>query len=177
MNEQTLFAKAESLGIKFKKNIKENELLLLIEEAELAPKVNKTEVKKTEAKKTVTPSAVNIIKPIKKQKNNTIKTAKRMVRCIITPLSESMRTMSSEMYAVGNGTVGFIKKVVRFNKETIEPCQIVRHLNSKKMLLQIETGEGVNVKLERVPAFNIKILPDYTEKELNALFEKGKAAR
>lgn len=185
---QELFAKADKLGLDYKKNASSDDIAVLIEEAEMAKKAEgydepaevvaeKAEVKpKSEPKKVSGAKPSNVLKPMKAQKGKTLMAANRLIRCIITPLDEAMRTISSEMYSVGSPSTGFVKKVIRFNEETIEPAILVNHLRGKKMLLQQETGKGVQVKMKRVPAFSIQILKDYTPKEIEELFAKGKAS-
>ena len=189
MSRAELFAKADELNVTYRKNMSTDDITVLIEEAEMAKKaegyVNPIEVEeveevvKTETKKPAVKGAKpsNVLKPMTPQKSKVIRGANRLVRCIIIPLEESMRSINSEMYSVGTPATGFIKKVVRFNEETIEPMILVNHLRGKKMLLQADTGKGARVKLKRIPAFNIKVLPDYTEEELKELFDKGKASR
>lgn len=183
MARNELFEKADSLGVKYKKNEKTEIIEARIAEAEDAknieekasgyldpepkddvenndePKLEKTEPAKKEA--SVPPRLA----------------ANRMVRCIINPLSDSMKGINSEMYSVGTGKTGFVKKVVRFNEETLEPLIIVKHLKGKKMLIQSDGKSEGSVKLKNLPAFNITVLPDYTEKELEELFAKGRASK
>lgn len=165
MTRDELKAKAKELGIEFKGNIKTDDLEDLVEQAEMEKK------------------AAGYDKPLPKAdtesategttKADMRKSALKMVRCIVTPLDERMRTLPSEMYSTGNRKLGFIKKVVRFNVETLEPQIIIDLLQEKQSLIQ--QTNMVNGKLETKKtfsdAFNIRILPDFTEEEIKELME------
>lgn len=166
--------KAVELGIEVKGNPKKDELEQMIadkqEELVIAAKAEGYEKPKeefvTKAKAVVTEA---------QSKVNARKNALKMVKCIITPLDERMRDMPSEMYSVGNRSVGFIKKVVRFNEETIEPTIILKHLKEKRMLIQqtkVVNGRQV-VSKKSAPAFAIQELA-FTEEELENFKNKNK---
>ena len=173
MARNELFEKADELGVEYKKNESTEVIQAKIEEAEIAAKAEgyekpvKTEDKKEEDKpKTPVTKSGKEVSPIL--------AANRMVRCIITPLAESLKGQSSEMYSVGTSATGFVKKVVVFNRETIEPLIVVKHLKGKTMTMQVDTNTPGVAELKRVPAFNIQVLPDYTEEELEELMAKSK---
>jgi len=172
MDRQEMMARAEELGLEFKKNISNADLEKLIENAEFEAK--EKAIKEAESK------AGLEVKPSSTKKENVIdkKAARRealkLKRVIITPLDERMRTLPSEMYSVGNKNVGFIKKVVRFGVETLEPVIILNHLKEKKALIQqTNMVNGMPVTTKRMaPAFSIQELPDLTEEEFRELKEK-----
>lgn len=106
------------------------------------------------------------------EKANDRREAHKMIKCIITPLDDKMKTLPSEMYSVGNKNIGFIKKVVRFGRVTIEPKAIVDVIKEKKALIQQTTeinGKPVTRKV-MMPAFSIQEL-EFTAEEL-AEFKK-----
>lgn len=180
-----LFAKADTLGLKYKKNWSADDMMVLIEEAEMAKIENKIDGNVVVEKSKVDNSKINkasnqaqnIVQKIVKTKGQSIRDSKKLIRCIITPLDETMRSVNSEMYSIGTASTGFVKKVILFNKETLEPMSVIRNLLGRKLLMQTDSATTGKVKLESPDAFSIKILPDYTETELKKLFEKGRANR
>lgn len=163
MDRKEQLAKATELGLEFPKNITDSKLADIIEEAEMLAKeaqFEKPAPKPKEAKKV--------------DKVSARKEALLMKRVIITPLDERMRTSPSELYSVGNKNIGFIKKVVRFGVETLEPQIILNALKEKRTLIQQTTvinGKPVTRKRQGA-AFAIEYLPDLTKEELEEL--KGK---
>lgn len=163
MDRKDKIAKATELGLEFPKNISNDKLDELLEEAEMLAK--EAQYEKPEVK----PDA-----PKKVDKASARKEALRMRRVIITPLDERMRTAPSELYSVGNKNIGFIKKVVRFGIETLEPQIVLDTLKEKKALIQqttIVNGRPKTTKRQGA-AFAIEYLPDLTKEELEELKDK-----
>lgn len=167
MSRKEQIAKAEDMGLEFKGNISNDALEELIENAEMAAK-EATFEKPTEESKAVTKKAIGETSG----KADARKEALRMIKCVVTPLDERMRDMPSEMFSTGNKQLGFIKKVVRFGVETIEPKVILDTLREKKALIQSKSVvNGKQVVTKRLsPAFSIQEL-EFTEEEL-ASFKK-----
>ena len=162
--------KARELGLKVAGNMKREELEVVIEEAmaeaEIAAKEATYEKPTAESKAAVSDS---------KAKADVRMGALQLRKVIITPLDNRMKDIPSDMFSVGTKATGFIKKVVRFNRETIEPNIILKHLKEKQMLIQ-ETSEvkgKLITKKRSVPAYNIQEL-EFTKEELEAIANKGK---
>jgi len=163
MERKDKIAKAEDMGLEFPKNISNDKLDEIIEEAEMLAKeaaYEKPAEKPAEVKKV--------------DKATARKQALLMKRCIITPLDERMRTAPSELYSVGNKNIGFIKKVVRFGVETLEPMIVINNLKEKKALVQQTTVVNGKPKTTKRmgSAFAIEILPDLTKEEIEELKAK-----
>jgi len=163
MTRDELKVKAKELDVEYKSNISTDKLEELVEAAEMAKK--EAGYEKPIKKKDDEPKRVD--------KATMRKNAMLMKRCIITPLDERLRGAPSEMYSVGNGSLGFIKKVVQFGVETLEPMVIIEHLRDKQALIQqatvVKGMPKVTKKLGK--AFAIEMLPDYTEEEWKAIKE------
>lgn len=159
--------KAIALGISVKGNPKKEELELAIEEKldeqMLAAKAATYESIPPE-EKVVAPEVSEAV-----QKANNRRDAYLMVKCIVTPLREEHRTLPSELFCIASSTVT-IKKVVTFNKTTLEPSAILNHLREQTMPVYTKffVDGKEYTKTELVPAYNIKEL-DFTEEELEAV--------
>ena len=167
MTREELKAQATELKLDFKDNTPTEKLSQMVEEA-LFNKVEKSFGNEpTEAPKVVTAGKV--------EKKDPRKEAYLMVRCIITPLDSRMADLPGEIFSVGNGVIGFQKKVVQFNVETLEPAFILETIKEKKMLQQTKTvdSKGMPVVTKRlVPAYNIQYLPKFTPAELEVFLAK-----
>jgi len=163
---EELVEKAKSLDLEFKGNIKTETLRVLVEEREIELKASAYEKPTEESKKAVKATKTNA--DIRRE-------ALLMKRCIITPLAETSRNLPSEMFSIGSPKLGFIKKVVRFNVETLEPKVIIDHLEEKKTLLQIKSMvDGKPVVTKRLSkAYSVQILPDLTKEEFAKLAGKN----
>jgi len=164
MTRDELKVRAAELNVEYKVNISTDKLEDLVETAEMAKK--EATYEKPIVKKDDVPAAG--ITKVEMRKN-----ALLMKRCVITPLDERLRGAPSEMYSVGNGKLGFIKKVVQFGVETLEPMIIIEHLQEKQALIQQTTVvKGMPKVTKRIgKAFAIDILPDLTEAEWRELKE------
>ena len=161
-DREQLFKDAETLGLEFKKNISSADLKELIadakEEKAIEAKADTYEVPLVEeAPKT---QVVN--------KSDAKKNANMLKRVIITPLETSKQELQAEIFSVGRGATGFIKRTVIFKEERLLPIPIIRHIKSKRMsgTKSRNTPKGVVHDTISVPAYNIEFLPDLTEAEL-----------
>jgi len=163
-----LKVEAEALNLEYRGNISSNDLEALIDEAKQDSKANAEEAsmnaKEAKYMKPDPEVAIETKKEVSaaKKKASARKESMRMVKCIITPLSENMRELPSEMYSVNAYGAGFVKKVVRFNTETIEPVVVLNFLREKKALIQVKSknkhGREI-VRKQLAPAFSIQELP------------------
>lgn len=162
MERKEKIARLEELGVEFKKNISNEELDIMLEEAEI------------EAKAAAAPVAVKKEGEMSaSDKASARQNALKLVKCVITPLDDKMKQLPSEMYSVGNKNIGFVKKVVRFGTPTLEPQCIIDLLKEKRALLQQTTeinGKPVTKKV-LLPAFAIEELK-LTEEEINSVKNK-----
>ena len=169
---EKLFEEAETLGLKFKKNISSNDLKELIIEAK--DKKEDEEIKAKEA---------TYEKPVKEEEVETeVITEKKpkvspgqarinalnLKRVIITPLEPSKQEVQAEIFSIGTGATGFIKRAVKFNEEVLVPVPIIRHIKGKQMSATKgrPTKLGMVQETISVPAYNVQVLPDFTEEEL-----------
>ncbi len=172
---------ADELGLEYKGNISNVDLEALINESgaeESADEEASMSAKEAKYMKPDPEAAVEVKKEVTaaKKKASARKESMRMVKCIITPLSENMRDMPSEMYSVNALGAGFIKKVVRFNVETIELVTFINFLREKKALLQVKSknkhGREI-VRKQLAPAFSIQEIP-LTDEEIDQIEKKSK---
>ncbi len=181
MERNNKMARATELGLKFQKNISNEKLDKMIEEAELAKTASNEKLDKATEEAEIAAKAASYDTPKpkkeevgKKKSKITRREALLLKPVIITPLDERMRTLPSELYCVGNGHIGTIKKVVRFNVKTLEPVLILDMLREKRALVQqTVTVKGVDHVVKRQgAAFAIEELPALTEEELEELTSK-----
>jgi hypothetical protein len=142
--------KATDMGLEFAGNIKKEELEQLIKDAE-----ENEEIEAKMASYELPKEEVKVDKPAKKVNHRM--DAMKLIKCVITPLADSKRNLTHEMFSVGNAQVGFIKKVVSLGVETFEPTIIVKNIKQRKMVVaQKKTVDGKEVIVnKRVPAYNI----------------------
>lgn len=164
MERKELVAKAKELELEFPGNISTEKLENLVEEAEIAVKASGYEV----AKPKPIDSPVEVTGAVLR-KNGLL-----MKHVIITPLSDTSRTLASDMHTVMTPKLGTIKKVVQYGKPSLEPVAILTMLEEKSTLIQQKTTlNGVElVRKVAAPAFNIKYLPDLTLEEFEDLKNK-----
>lgn len=149
MTYQELKEKAKELGVDVSGQPNKAELEVLVQDAEeaktMAAKEATFEKPNEEAKKAVQSQISDAAKKV-----NARQAAMLMKKVKITPLDERMRGLPSEYFSVGNKHIGFISKVVRFNKPTWEPECILQLLREKKMIIQeSETINGKEVVIKR----------------------------
>lgn len=178
MERKEIIAKLEELGADYKKNAKTEDLVIVLAEAKEMKELEDAEAKiEAKAAKAEVAETVEVEEGAKKplsatQKAGARQEAHRLIKCIITPLDDKMKTLPSEMYSVGNRNIGFVKKVVRFGVITPEPKIILDTLKEKKALIQQTmeiNGKPVTRKVLS-PAFAIQEL-EFTAEEL-AEFKK-----
>jgi len=169
-----LKAKAVELGIEIKGNPKredlEEEVRVAIENAEMLAKEAKYEKPSEDSKKVVENT---------KSAASTRQSQLQLKKVVITPLDERLKNVPSELVAVGNGKTGFIKKVVKFNTESLEPVAILNLLKERQMLIQesFEKNGKVHTRKRMVPAYNVREMP-FTQDDLEAIEAKfGEAVR
>lgn len=149
MTYQELKEKAKELGVEVTGQPSKAELEVMVQDAEeaksMADKEAKFEKPTEEAKKAVQSQMSDAAKKVTARQ-----AAMLMKKVKITPLDERMRGLPSEYFSVGNKHIGFITKVVKFNKPTWEPECILQLLREKKMVIQeSETVNGKEVVIKR----------------------------
>ncbi len=187
---QEMMAKAEEMGLTFKKNISNDDLRDLVEysvddtavdalAAELAKKAEADEKAKQEildAKKAEA-SAKKAEKLSEGQvKAKARKEAMRLVRCIVTTMDKDKSELNGEIFSASNSFTGFVKKMVPFNQEWHVPSIILDVIQDKKMLATKvrKTPKGDIKENIEIPAYSINILPALTQQELDALKHETK---
>ena len=185
MTRDELKARAEELGLSYNSNIKTEALAELITNAEngltpeivAAAKEAEEVAKKLVAEKPVEGAVENKAKTVGQVKAEARKNAMKLVRCIVTSMDKDKADLSGEIISCGNSMTGMIKKFIPFGKEWHVPTVILETLKDKKMLMTRDrrTDKGTVKEHYEVSQYNVQILPDLTQEELNRLLkEDGK---
>lgn len=185
MSRDELKARAEELGLSYNSNIKTEALAELITNAEngltpeivAAAKEAEDVAKKLVAEKPVEVAVENKAKTVGQVKAEARKNAMKLVRCIVTSMDKDKADLSGEIISCGNSMTGMIKKFIPFGKEWHVPVVILETLKDKKMLMTRDrrTDKGTVKEHYEVSQYNVQILPDLTQEELNRLLkEDGK---
>ena len=185
MTRDELKVRAEELGLSYNSNIKTDALAELITNAEngLTPEIvaaakEAEEVsKKLVADKPVETPVENKAKTVGQVKAEARKNAMKLVRCVVTSMDKDKADLSGEIISCGNSMTGMIKKFIPFGKEWHVPTVILETLKDKKMLMTRDrrTEKGTVKEHYEVSQYNVQILPDLTQEELNRLLkEDGK---
>jgi hypothetical protein len=196
MDRKEMMEKADELGLEYKKNISNDALSELIEGAEGTTEVETEEEVDTEAAikevadrlakeqkamvDAVAAQKVEEKKPAKatigNAKAQARKEAMKLVRCIVTPMDKDKAELNGEIISCGNSMTGMIKKYIPFGKEWHIPTVIVDTLKDKKMLSTRDrkTPKGTIKENIELPQYNVQILPDLTQEELNRLVKENK---
>ena len=186
MTREELKARAEELGLSYNSNIKTDALAELITNAEngITPEIaaaakEAEEVAKKLVEKPVAEVApvVNQAKTVGQVKAEARKGAMKLIRCIVTSMDKDKADLSGEIISCGNSMTGMIKKFIPFGKEWHVPMVILETLKDKKMLMTRDrrTDKGTVKEHYEVSQYNVQILPDLTQEELNRLLkEDGK---
>lgn len=186
MTRDELKVRAEELGLSYNSNIKTDALAELITNAEngLTPEIvaaakEAEEVSKKLVEKQAVEAApvVNQAKTVGQVKAEARKEAMKLVRCVVTSMDKDKADLSGEIISCGNSMTGMIKKFIPFGKEWHVPMVILETLKDKKMLMTRDrrTDKGTVKEHYEVSQYNVQILPDLTQEELNRLLkEDGK---
>lgn len=186
MTRDELKARAEELGISYNSNIKTDALAELIsnaeqgitpEIAEAAKAAEEVSKKLVEDKPKEETKVDNKAKTVGQIKAEARKAALKLVRCIITSMDKDKADLSGEIISCGNSMTGMIKKFIPFGKEWHVPVVLLETLKDKKMLMTRDrrTDKGTVKEHYEVSQYNVQILPDLTQEELNRLLkEDGK---
>lgn len=186
MTRDELKVRAEELGLSYNSNIKTDALAELITNAEngLTPEIVAAAKEAEEvAKKLVEKQAVEVApvvnqaKTVGQVKAEARKEAMKLVRCVVTSMDKDKADLSGEIISCGNSMTGMIKKFIPFGKEWHVPMVILETLKDKKMLMTRDrrTDKGTVKEHYEVSQYNVQILPDLTQEELNRLLkEDGK---
>lgn len=186
MTRDELKVRAEELGLSYNSNIKTDALAELITNAEngLTPEIVAAAKEAEEvAKKLVEKQVVEVVpvvnqaKTVGQVKAEARKEAMKLVRCVVTSMDKDKADLSGEIISCGNSMTGMIKKFIPFGKEWHVPMVILETLKDKKMLMTRDrrTDKGTVKEHYEVSQYNVQILPDLTQEELNRLLkEDGK---
>ena len=186
MTRDELKVRAEELGLSYNSNIKTDALAELITNAEngLTPEIVAAAKEAEEVAKKLVEKQVVEVAPVENKaktvgqvKAEARKNALKLVRCIITSMDKDKADLSGEIISCGNSMTGMIKKFIPFGKEWHVPMMILETLKDKKMLMTRDrrTDKGTVKEHYEVSQYNVQILPDLTQEELNRLLkEDGK---
>lgn len=185
MTRDELKVRAEELGLSYNSNIKTDALAELIMNAEngltpeivAAAKEAEEVTKKLVAEKPVEVVVENKAKTVGQVKAEARKNALKLVRCVVASMDKDKADLSGEIISCGNSMTGMIKKFIPFGKEWHVPTVILETLKDKKMLMTRDrrTDKGTVKEHYEVSQYNVQILPDLTQEELNRLLkEDGK---
>lgn len=181
---EELKARAEELGLEFKGNISKKELSELIADAEngVTPELKEAaqaaESINTKLKEVVveTEKPVSAARTVGQIKADARKEANKLVRCIVTAMDKDKADLHGEIISCGNSMTGMIKKFIPFGTEWHVPKIIVDTLISKKMLTTRDrkTPKGIIKENVEIMQYNVQILPDLTQEELDRLQKEAK---
>ena len=165
---EQLIAKAEEMGLEFKKNLSTVDLQLMVDEAQSDAEAKAIEEKAAKAQ--VASGEVNAQIVAEKDKASGMRESTRMIKVNITALDPKMREIPSDMF-VHMGKYGTKKQVVKFGKDQLVYKVIADMLKEKKSLQQVKTtnAKGREVtSYQMSPAFLVVEVP-LTEEELKDL--------
>lgn len=186
MTRDELKVRAEELGLSYNSNIKTDALAELITNAEngLTPEIVAAAKEAEEVAKKLVEKQVAEVAPVENKaktvgqvKAEARKNALKLVRCVVTSMDKDKADLSGEIISCGNSMTGMIKKFIPFGKEWHVPLMILETLKDKKMLMTRDrrTDKGTVKEHYEVSQYNVQILPDLTQEELNRLLkEDGK---
>lgn len=186
MTRDELKVRAEELGLSYNSNIKTDALAELITNAEngLTPEIVAAAKEAEEVAKKLVEKQVVEVAPVENKaktvgqvKAEARKNALKLVRCVVTSMDKDKADLSGEIISCGNSMTGMIKKFIPFGKEWHVPTVILETLKDKKMLMTRDrrTDKGTVKEHYEVSQYNVQILPDLTQEELNRLLkEDGK---
>lgn len=186
MTRDELKVRAEELGLSYNSNIKTDALAELITNAEngLTPEIVAAAKEAEEVAKKLVEKQVVEVAPVENKaktvgqvKAEARKNALKLVRCVVTSMDKDKADLSGEIISCGNSMTGMIKKFIPFGKEWHVPMVILETLKDKKMLMTRDrrTDKGTVKEHYEVSQYNVQILPDLTQEELNRLLkEDGK---
>lgn len=169
-------AKAEGLGVEFKKNISNADLEDLVvvaeQEAQVEAKAKEIDARTKDLPKDDIVKEVQVTEETIGQKKARLrKEANRLVRCIVSSMDKDKAELNGEIFSFGSSMTGFIKKFVPFGIEWHVPVSILDSLRDKKMVSTRtrNTPKGPIKETLEVPAYNIVELAPLTEQELQDL--------
>lgn len=102
--------------------------------------------------------------------------ASRLVRIQITCMNPAKRRWQGELFTAGNTVVGTHSKFVVFNKPWHVPNILLNMIKDREFpMFYEEKVNGTTVKRTKmVPEFNVVVLPNLTQNELNELRREQK---
>jgi hypothetical protein len=193
MTRTEMKEKAKTLGLEFNGNIKNDDLAELIAQAEgntEATEAVEVDAELIEAAKQAEEQLEKIItkvedksvpKPSGKKTPGQIKAearraAEKKSRCIVTPMDKDKAELKGEIISCGNSMTGFIKEYVPFGKEWHLRSIVIDTLKDKKMLSTRDrhTPKGVVKENIEIVQYNVQILPDLTQEELDRVVKEAK---
>ena len=172
---EELIAKAEEIGLTFKKNISTVDLQFMVDEAEAAAAEEALLAKAAKAKVADAETSKAIAQEVKAEaeKASGMRESTRMVKVQITALDPRMREIPSDMF-VHKSKYGTKKQVVKFDKPMFVYKVIVDVLKEKQALIQVKSTSSKGkeiVTYQMSPAFMVQEIP-LTEEELDAIKNK-----
>lgn len=170
---ESLKAKADKLGIKFKSNISETALAKRIESVlsdESTAKDESDEVDESEQddEEEVTP------KPKKLDKASERKRSQKLVRVIVRPLDPRRTQLDGELVMTGNSAIGTTGKFVPFNVEAgFHIPEIIYNTLKDRTFTEFYTVQdkdgNEHTKSRQKKAFIIEVLDPLTEAEIQEI--------
>lgn len=175
MNElDTLKARADMLGIKYHPNIKLESLRHKVN-AKLEGVIVVDEEEEMEEVKPMNKMAVR-----KEARDKALK----LVRIRLSCMDPAKNQLQGEIITVSNNVVGDVKKYIPYNTDFYEngyhvPNIIYKYLLNRKYssFREVKTAHGPVIQSSLANAYSIEVLPQLTEKELQALARQQAAAK
>ena len=170
-------AKLDELGVEYAKTAKNEVLAKLIEDnSEFTPEmiaVAEAAEKAVEVKKEPVPQSAKTLGQLKAEAR---KAAEKKVRCIITAMDKDKAELSGEIISCGNSMTGMLKEFIPFGKEWHVRKIIVDTLKEKKMwsTRDRKTKNGTIKENIEIPQYNVQLLEDLSQDELDRLVKEAK---
>lgn len=127
-------------------------------------------------------------KPKKESLKNKTQAAKdralKLVRIRIACMDPSKQGLPGEIFSTGNKFTGRIKKYVPYDTDWHVPSMLLKMIQARQTQIFVKKKErsdsGAMVETTKgkmVKAYSVEILPDLTQKEIDALGQRQLAAR
>ena len=170
---ESLKAKADQLGIKYKSNISETALAKKIESVLNDESTAKDESDADESEQDGEEEAPKL-KPKKLDKAAERKRSQKLIRVIVRPLDPRRTQLDGELVMTGNSVIGTTGKFVPFNIETgFHVPEIIYNALKDRTFTEFYTVEDAqgneHTKSRQKKAFLIEVLDPLTEDEIREI--------
>jgi hypothetical protein len=176
MTRKEMTAELDALGIEYAKTAKNEVLAELIEANSNVTPEMRAVAKAAEDALVVKEPVPVAAKTLGQLKAAARKVAEKKVRVIITAMDKDKAELSGEIISCGNSMTGMLKEFIPFGKEWHVRQIIVDTLKEKKMwsTRDRKTKNGTIKENIEIPQYNVQLLEDLSQDELDRLVKEGK---